>query len=84
MHSQSMTKLDLGQEFSCWSNVIRLRFEQHVSQLTNFEQWVTLTKIWLVACKTRPEVLYKQAEVALDSYHDMTKLWLRLDQEFII
>ncbi len=38
LHSQSMTKVQLGQVFSCWSNVSRLRFDQHVSQLTNFGQ----------------------------------------------
>ncbi len=49
VHSQLMTKVDLGQVFSCWSNVSRLRFDHHVSQLTNFGQLVilTLTKICL-------------------------------------
>ena len=27
-------------------------------------------QLWIVACKNRPEVLYKQAKVALDSYRD--------------
>ena len=38
LHSQFMTKVELAQVFSCWSNVGRLRFDQHVTQLTNFGQ----------------------------------------------
>ena len=43
-----VTNLQIGQVFSCWSNVSRLRFDQHVGQLTNLWRWVTLTliKIW--------------------------------------
>ncbi len=49
LYWQSVTKLQLGQVLSCWSNVSRLRFDQHGSQLTNFGHWValTLTKVWL-------------------------------------
>ncbi len=48
VHSQFMTNLRVGQVVSCWSNVSRLGFDQHVGQLTNLWQWVTLTltKIW--------------------------------------
>ncbi len=39
-HSQSMTKVDLGQVLPCWSNVSQLRFDQQVSQLTTLEnEW---------------------------------------------
>ncbi len=40
VHSQSMTKVELGEVFSCWSNVSRLRFDQHLSRL-RFDQHVS-------------------------------------------
>ena len=50
-HSQFMTNLQVGQVFSCWSNVSRLRFDQQVGQLSNFWQGARIrrhqmTKIW--------------------------------------
>ncbi len=38
-------------------------------------------QIWIVACKNRPGVLYKQAKVALDSYGTQAAAHL-IDVEF--
>ncbi len=43
LHSQSVTNIQVGQEFVSWSNVSWLRFDQHFGQMTNFLQCLTLT-----------------------------------------
>ncbi len=81
VHSQSMTKLQLGQVFSCWSNVSRPRVDQHVSQLTNFGQRVTLTlpKVWLTYDQDMTMTLVKSSSKSMPSNdHNVTKIWPRI------
>ena len=85
VHSQLiifMTNLPIGQVFSCWSNVSRLRFDQHIGQLTNLWQWVTLTltKIWLTYDQDMNMMLVKSSPRSTPSKwpwygHPMTTIW---------
>ncbi len=82
-----MTNLQVGQLFSRWSNVSRLRFDQHVGQLTNLWQWVTLTltNIWLTFGQDMTMMLVKSSPISTPSNdHDMTNLWPRFDQVFLV
>ncbi len=68
-------------------SMIKLRFDQHVSQLTNFGQWVTLTltKIWLTFGKSMIRIWPTRWSNLLQKVHDqMTNPWLRLDQVFLV
>ncbi len=87
LHSQFMTSLQVGQVLSCWSNVSRLRFDQHVGQLTNFWQLVTLTltKIWLTYDQDMTMTLVKSSPKSTPSNdHDMTNIRPRFDQVFLV
>ncbi len=68
-------QLQVGQVFSSWSNVSRLRFDQHVGQVTNLWQWVTLTltKIWLAYDQDMTMMLVKSSPPSNDQ--PMTKIW---------
>ncbi len=87
VHSHFMTNLHVGQVFSCWSNVSPLRFDQHVGQLTNLWQWVTLTftNIWLKYDQDMSMTLVNSSPKSTPSNdYDMTNLWLRFDQVFLV
>ncbi len=43
-------------------------YQSKPTSLENMDMSAYIQQIWVVACKTRPEVLYKQAKVALDSF----------------
>ncbi len=84
-HSQFMTNLHVGQVFSCWSNVSRL--VDYVGQLTSLWQWVTLTltKIWLTYDQHMTMALVKSSLKSTPSNdHDVTNIWPRFDQVFLV
>ena len=86
-----MTKLQVGQEFLCWSNVSQPRFDQCFSQLTNFRQWVilTLTKIWLtydqgMTMHDVSQIFSKMYIIKWPWYGQaMTKIWPRIVPSYL-
>ncbi len=83
-HSQSMTKLQLGQHgqvFSCynWSNNSRLAFDQCVSQLTNFDLDQDLTNLWPRYDYDVSHIFCKKYTIKWPCYDQhMTKIWPRI------
>ena len=83
LHSQFMTKIQVGHVGKSWSNLCQLRFDQDFTSWPRFDQHFTIGNLDLDQdltnglVKTSPKVHHQILAI-------MTNLWLRLDSEFLV